>query len=145
MASQASPKLSSLTLRFDGAKAATLKLPVGVQLPAGCSINVVGALRLLSYDTSVGGGCDQRRVAAACSSALVDALLTCGAGSLSVELCWNVPVYRELKGSLGAVREATTAHQLAASLLECAQAAGSPIQISCTDAINGLRLVLKRR
>ena len=132
-------------LRYDGAKTATLKLPFGVQLPASCSVSVVGALRLLTFDTSAMNGYHQRRVAVACAPALTGALLSCGAGSLSLELCWNVPVYWEVRSNLGTARDATTAHQLAACLTYCAQEAGSRVQVSFTDALNGLRVVIARR
>ena len=148
-AAQALPNLRSVALRFDAAKSATLKLPFGVHLSASCAISVVGGLSLLTVDTTSGElsapAAARRGVTAACAAAAADALLACGAASLSLELSWNVSIYCELRGIVGAERESTTAHQLAASLRECGLEDGSPVRVSSTAAVNGLRLVIERR
>ena len=149
-AQEALPELRSLALRGhvnDGP--ADLKLPFdGLRLPAECTVAVIGALIRVKLDTSLicGGDCDVSQVAAACVAALQDSFLACGARSLSVELCYNHHTNCEFSaGRSGGARESVTAHQFAASLMECGLAVGSPVQVSCTEAVNGLRVVIMRR
>ncbi len=149
-AQDASPELRSLVLRAsvtDGP--VDLKLPFdGLQLPDSCTVALIGALVRVKFDTSIcaGGDCSERAVAAACVKALQDALLGCGARSLSLELRYNHPVYCELgAGRSGGAREIVTVHQLRVALMECGLAAGSPVRVTCTEATDGLRAVIMRR
>ena len=126
-----------------------LKLPFdGLQLPDTCTVALVGALVRVKFDTSicVGGDLSEHAAAAECAAALQDALLGCGARSLSLELRYNHPIYCELSaGRSGGAREIVTVHQLHVALTDCGLAVGSPVRVTCTEATNGLRVVIMRR
>ena len=146
---EALPQLRSLALRGsvnDGP--VDLKLPFdGLRLPVSCAVAVIGALIRVKVDSSqYAGDCDERKVAAACVAALHESLLACGARSLSLELCYNHHIYCEFSaGRSGGARESVTAHQLAAALMDSGLAAGSLVRVSCTEATNGLRVVIERQ
>ena len=148
-AQDALSELRSLVLRGslnDGP--VDLWLPFGgLQLPDSCTVALVGALVRVKFDTSISAGdCIEQAAAAACVEALRHALLGCGARSLSLELRYNHPIYCELgAGRSGGAREIVTVHQLHVALMECGLASGSPVRVTCSEATDGLRVVIMRR